>query len=120
MRIYTYEFNCWKESMFVRQGFLPSYEFGPQFGYSIAFSGTGVTLLVGAPEELKHDFYRARVGSVSVFNLDKNGELSQKIQGNDCAVRLGRAISISTDAELFLVVSDRNDDGNGGYVDTYR
>jgi hypothetical protein len=85
---------------------------GDQFGSSIAMSGDGSTIVVGAP---LNDGNGVDAGSVRVFSFS-NGSWVQKgvdIDGRRAGDQFGSSVAVSADGSTIVVGAPLND-GNGG------
>lgn len=84
------------------------------FGHSIAMSGNGMVLIIGAPND--HTTKGKYSGSVSIFNLSSLIRI-QVLYGEKENDKFGSSVTMSQDAER-IAVSAYGD--GGGYVDMYK
>lgn len=76
---------------------------GDQFGYSVAMSGDGETVICGAP------LFNSNQGKAYIYKLSPSGyTLSTSIVGATSAEQCGRSVAISKDGQRVAVASPQN------------
>ena len=88
---------------------------GDQLGRSVALSGDGKTLAVGAP-----GFWQksdTRPGYVKVYHMNDGfwKQLGQAIKGESLGNQFGISVSLSDDGKTLAVGANSNDNENGQY-----
>ena len=104
--VFTFTDNDWQQQAFIKA---TNFSEGDEFGSSVSISGTGNTLVVGAPRE---DGIELISGAAYVFVRDDGNWIQTtvlKASNPDIDDRFGTIVSISANGETIAIAADREE-----------